>query len=296
MSNSNKIPTLEIKKLDKFHFPDVEWRFYKQHHLFHINRLEDYRPRLSFPLPPHRKTVYDLIFLTQGESIRSKGLNQYKFSENQFFFLPALQLTEHITMSENVKGYFVHFSPTLFSDNISLLNSFQFLNFNTNPIVSIPNHQTKPILNIFERLLEIYQKDESKAASILVWYLMVLLSEVNQNVGKQNVNLKNSAAELTQRFKDVLTQQIYSYHTIKEFAQLLHVSPNHLNKCVKHTLDKTAQSLLNEMLIMEAKSLLKYSNLNISEIAEKLYGSTPSNFARFFKKQTGYSPRDFINQ
>jgi AraC-like DNA-binding protein len=73
----------------------------------------------------------------------------------------------------------------------------------------------------------------------------------------------------------------------------LNVTPNHLNKCVKTTTDKTAQDLLNEMLILEAKSLLKYSNLQIAEIAVKLCNQTPSNFARFFKSQTGISPKEY---
>jgi AraC-like DNA-binding protein len=48
------------------------------------------------------------------------------------------------------------------------------------------------------------------------------------------------------------------------------------------------------MLILEAKSLLKYSNLQIAEIAVKLCNQTPSNFARFFKSQTGVSPKQYL--
>ena len=47
------------------------------------------------------------------------------------------------------------------------------------------------------------------------------------------------------------------------------------------------------MLVLEAKSLIKYSNLNIAEIAVKLSDQTPSNFARFFKKQTGVTPKEY---
>jgi len=178
----------------------------------------------------------------------------------------------------------------------TLQKHFPFLHFNTPPIVTIPKNQVGSLLNIFQRLLELYQKDIFENPSIVIWYLMALFSEVNRHVEKVEITSKNTATFLTQQFKDQLTQHIYVYHTVKEYAQLLHVTPNHLNKCVKSTLGKTAQSLLNEMLIMEAKSLLKYTDLNISEIAEKLCRSTPSNFSRFFKKQTGYTPRDYIQQ
>ncbi len=296
MSKLKQIPTLEIANLDKLHFGDVEWKFSKRHHLFHINRLEDARKKLSFPLPPHRKTVYDLLFLTNGESIRFKGLNKYHFKKNQFFFLPALQITSHESLSENVKGFFIHFSPDLFSDDLRLLRPFAFLHFNTNPIVSIPEKKIAPILNIFERLLTLYEEGVKKDSKLIVWYLMALFAEVDKYAVSQKNETKNAAALITQQFKDALTQHIYSHRTVQAYAQILHVTPNHLNKCIKKTLDKTAQSLLNEMLILEAKSLLKYSNLTISQIAYKLCGSAPSNFSRFFKNQTGISPSEYLSQ
>ena len=80
---------------------------------------------------------------------------------------------------------------------------------------------------------------------------------------------------------------------ILDYADLLNVTPNYLNKCVKTAIDKTAQDLLKEMLILEAKTLIKYSPLNVSEIAIKLCDQTPSNFARFFKNQTGLSPKEY---
>lgn len=296
MNDKKHIPTLEIPKLDEFHFGKVQWRFSKQHHLFHINRLEDARGKLIFPLPPHRKTVYDLLFITRGESTRSKGLTQYTFGQHQFFFLPALQITAHESMSEDIKGFFLHFSPDLFSDNLHFLKPFPFLHFNTNPIVAIPESDTAPVLNIFERLLQVYEGRYQETSGLIRWYLMALFTEVNRHAVIRQSDTKNSATLLTQQFKNALTQHIYTHRTVQEFAGVLHVTPNHLNKCVKKTLNKTAQSLLNEMLILEAKSLLKYSNLTISQIAEKLCRSTPSNFSRFFKSQTGISPKQYTSQ
>jgi len=79
---------------DEFHFretvlvdylPDFE-------HIFHTCRLEDYVDKLSFPLAVHRKVVYDMIFLVEGTSTRSKGLNQHDFHKNEIFFLPFCRL------------------------------------------------------------------------------------------------------------------------------------------------------------------------------------------------------------
>lgn len=296
MAGSKPVPTLEVPKLDEFHFGNIHWQFSKQHHLFHINRLEDARNKMSFPLPPHRKTVYDLLFITRGESVRSKGLNQYHFRANQFFFLPAFQITAHKSMSEDIQGFFLHFAPELLGDTLPLLKPFPFLEFHTHPVVEIPEYAIPPILNIMERLLEIYKQSGPPSVSLITSYLLTLFTEVNQFVEEASQRSGNAATILTQQYKNALTQHIYSLHSVREYANILHVTPNHLNKCVKNTLGKTAQALLNEMLVLEAKSLLKYSDLTISEIAEKLCGSTPSNFSRFFRRETGQSPKHYAHQ
>lgn len=296
MKKENKIPTIEPSKGDEFHFRTVEWpvRLTEQHDLFHINRLEDYRDKMDFPLPPHRKTVHDLIFITKGNSTRSKGLNKHVFKKNQIFFLPRLQITAHEQMSDDVEGFFLHFSPDLITDINQSLKKFSFLNFLNHPIVSISAEEVPFILNIFYRLEKLYLNLKKEDLDLVAQYLFTLLKEVNRYVIKEDApTSKNTAVILTERYKNALTQHIYEIQTVQKYAELLFVTPNHLNKCVKNTLNKTAQALLNEMLILEGKSLLKYSGMSISGIAEKLGNRTPTNFSRFFKSQTGMTPKEY---
>jgi YesN/AraC family two-component response regulator len=74
---------------------------------------------------------------------------------------------------------------------------------------------------------------------------------------------------------------------------MLAITPDHLNKCVKATIGKTSQELLADMIILEAKVLLKQTSLSISEIAFKFSETNPSDFSRFFKNKIGLSPKEF---
>jgi len=201
-------------------------------------------------------------------------------------------------MSKDVKGFYLHFSPKIFDGKEHLLKSFPFLLLHTSPIVNIPADRIAPILNILERLVELFESDDEQQFNLHTWYLLALFEEVNRysNSPQKVEKSRDSAAVLTQQYKEALTEHIFDYRTVQEFANLLHVTPNHLNKCIKKTLNRTAQTLLNDMLVLEAKSLLKYSDLTISQIADSLYRSSPSNFSRFFKNQTGMSPSDYIGQ
>ena len=80
---------------------------------------------------------------------------------------------------------------------------------------------------------------------------------------------------------------------VRDYADMLFVTANYLNKAVKQITGKTALEQLHKMLIMEAKVLLKQGEMNISEVANYLNFEEPSYFARFFKKHTGYTPLDY---
>lgn len=297
MNKENKIPIVESEGMDVLHFGSIDWKLPTPNStaFFHINKIEEYAPKLLFPLPPHRKTVFDLIFLTNGKSIRTKGLNQFEFGKNEFFFLPAYQITTHEYMSKDAEGYFLHFDAVIFK-NLGLekhLNRFSFLQYQSNPIVSVPQELNSTVLNIFRRLEEIYLSKKIEDYSIVVYYLLTMFNEIAEFESKESVFLKNAASIIASKYKEALTEHIYQKQQVSAYAELLNVTPNHLNKSVKKVTGKSAQAILNDMLILEAKSLLKYSDLQIAEVAVRLCNQNPSNFSRFFRSQTGMSPKAF---
>jgi AraC family transcriptional regulator, transcriptional activator of pobA len=265
-------------------------------HLFHINKIEDYRDKIHFPLPPHRKQVYDFLFLTKGMTLRSKALNPYEVKVNTFFFLPAFQITNHEYMSEDTEGYFCHFNFDVFPNHLpqhNILRDFPFLQFIGNPIVEIDDTTTAFLLPIFQRLETEYKKENAANLDIVTVYLLALFTEIKRFYTPSVYTKKNTSLMITQNFKDALSRHIYEKQKVTEYADMLNVSPNHLNKCVKLTTGQSAQDILNEMILLEAKVLLKQTDMQISEIAYKLSQQNHSDFSRFFKAKTGITPKDY---
>lgn len=58
-------------------------------------------------------------------------------------------------------------------------------------------------------------------------------------------------------------------------------------------MEKTPKQLIDEQLIAEAKVLLNEPCLSVTEIAELLNFADQSYLSRFFKKNTGMSPKEF---
>ncbi len=301
---SDIIPTIDITQLESelYEKGGIQKSNFtaNAHHYFHINRVEDYFRMVNFPLPsdlqPRRITVYSFFFLTKGCSSRSSGLDTYDFGENTFFFTPAHQITTHRFVRKDVEGFYCHFNIELLAQKASLKEifaEFPFLDFNSYPLVMV-DEKTRNFVNaLLERLLIEYRADKSCRFDILRMYLLALFTELKPFVEKSKPNSNNAALQITDNFKKALANHISAKFKISEYAELLNISPNHLNKCVKTTTGKSAHDLLNEMLLLEAKVLLKQTSLSVTEIAYKIGKNEVSDFARFFKNQTGLRPSEY---
>ncbi len=294
----NKLAPLKPSELNHHHFGDTEWKmnFGAMHHLFHINRLEDVVDKIKFPLPPHRKTVFDFIFLTEGISTRSKGLQEFTFSKNTFFFLPAFQISTHKMFSADAKGFFCHFDIEIFTNffkNNTFFDSFPFLQYSGEPLISVSESLKNDILNILIRLEKAYYSNEKLNFELIISYLLALFNELKAEKQKPNEAQKNAAEKIMERYKKLLAQHIFETNRVTDYAEMLNVTPDHLNKCIKATIGKTSQELLADMVILEAKVMLRQTDLSISEIAFKFSESNPSDFSRFFKNKTHQTPKAY---
>lgn len=93
-----------------------------------------------------------------------------------------------------------------------------------------------------------------------------------------------------------LVQQNFKRERFLEFyAEALHVTTKHLSRAVKTVTGFSAVDWINRYVILEAKVLLKSTNLSIQQIAVELNFNDQSFFGKYFKKHTGQSPKDFRN-
>lgn len=268
--------------------------------VFHINCIEDYNRVVQLPsewdAQPFRLTVFSFFFLTKGATTRSKGLINYGFGENSFFFLPAYEISTYRLVNENAEGFFCYFNAELLASHYKLkdlLTDFPFLNFNSHPLVTIIPEQREIVLTLLHRLEQEYKKGRACRHDILRAYLMALFAEIKPFATTGSAASKNSAYQITEQYKKALSQYIYEKQKVADYAGMLAVTPNHLNKCVKSVTGQSAHDLLSEMILLEAKVLLKQTSQTVSEIAFQIGRSEVSNFTRFFKSKTGMSPGEY---
>ena len=292
------VPLLNPLALSNHHFPAwTDLAHSPNEHVFHLNRLETHIAHITFPLPPHRKTVHDFIYLTQGGNRRAKGLHEYETGPGTFIFMPAQQITTHHSLTPDAQGYYCHFDMALLTTGFvppAVLEAMPFLQFTGHPLVEVPAEAQPRILHLLQQLEQQAINTDSPAALELARvYLLALFFELKGLASSSAATTvsKTAAVRITQAYKDALAQHIQRLQTVAAYAELLAISPNHLNKCVKIVTGRSAQEALDDMVVLEAKTLLRQTDLSIGEIAYRMGKDEQSSFSRFFKQKTGATPR-----
>lgn len=84
-----------------------------------------------------------------------------------------------------------------------------------------------------------------------------------------------------------------SHLPVDFYAAELGLSATHLNRLVRSVTGRPLTRLLADRLIAEAKRDLVFTNLAVQQIAARLGFQDAAYFSRFFKMQTGLSPRRY---
>ena len=302
-----KNPKITIFSLNAFDdevlSQSLEWKdnFYDTHTVFRINRLEDYLKQTNFihtPLPTPRKTVYNFFLVTNGEIYQDKGLDSHIICKNNFFFCPNATIMTIKSMNSDIQGFYCHFNLDIFNYNFyakEFIEQFPLLNQTSNTIIKIENDSKDFIIQILQRLEKEY-KSKNCSVNFVASCIATLLHEVSRFIEIKPKIKESSASRIAERYKLALGKDIQDKQKISYYADLLSVTPEYLNRCVKATFGKTSRELLDEMILSEAKILLKQSSLNISELAFKIGKQNPSDFIRFFKSKTGFTPKEYRKQ
>jgi len=146
------------------------------------------------------------------------------------------------------------------------------------------------VTNNFERMLELYTTSGLQDSALLQSYLFANFIELNKYYRSSLVTGTPKAVELAEQFRRLLHQHIKEKQLVTDYARLLKVTPNHLNKTMKSVSNKSTTQWINETLITEARILIAQTNKSLLQISDDLGFLDHSYFSRLFKKYEKISP------
>ncbi len=272
---------------------------------FSLMRIEDFARHIAFPIPASRSFHHDFMLLTAGSIRRTYGLESYPIGPalggpTMFSVYRAGDIVSTDACSVDAAGFYGLFNAGYVLatvKNAHALDELGFFQPDASPVLSIDPETEQDWLGQLARMERALQSDRPDGQAYVGSLLYAFLLDVQQQYGqRESARQLSSAAQLTARFRQLLTRHVLTKRTVHDYADLLAVTPNHLNRCVKETTGKPVSALIAEMLLLEAKVLLSQPDLPISEVAYRLSFEDLSYFARFFRKHTGLAPTDYRQQ
>ena len=82
-------------------------------------------------------------------------------------------------------------------------------------------------------------------------------------------------------------------HKVAEYAEMLAVTPKHLNEVIKNTIGVTAKDYIIDRILIEAKRLLLHTDDSVKMIALSIGFSEPLHFNSFFKNKMDMTPLEY---
>jgi AraC family transcriptional activator of pobA len=279
---------VEIYSIEKFHVGESVSSVQYKVEIFDANRH-------FHVIYPHRHDFYEILFLTQGSGIHEIDGIAYPVEPPTIFFLSPGQI-HNLDLSKDVKGFIFLFTSEYYSENKadkdSLLEYPFFYNLsNETPPLHLKNNTEVHIFkSLFENGVQECNTNMSGSSQIVVSLLDLILAYAKRYYPVVQAEKQQKGKLLVKRLKQLVEEKCLENLSIKQYADLLAVTPNHLNETVKLYTGNTASHLIDQKMIMEIKRLLKHTELSIIEISHYFNFIDQSYFSKYFKKHTGSSP------
>ena len=179
-----------------------------------------------------------------------------------------------------------------------LPQQFPFL---VNPLnsqtINFDNRTRQRITKNFEILNQILHIDNQPTdIEIVLAYLNSLLVELNITYfkNKEQTNILNTNLSKFIEFELVVETHLTEQPSINMIAEKLALTTNSLYRIVKEFSGTSTKDFITNRLMIEAQRKLHYSNLSVKELAYELGFNDPDYFSRLFKKCTGKSVSEVL--
>ncbi len=255
---------------------------------------------------PCRFDAYIAILCIAGDAEVVLNLRRYLIKKNTIFFSKPndiIQLEKWKDSEFYVIAFNDNFIRCVNIDYKMLLSAF--LEMRKRPCIEITDEETNSLSETFHNLsedLKLYMATRY-SDEILMTYISLSAYKAFSIVGRHQEasvdnldNLSHRNEDYLNKFMELLGKNFYKERNIGFYASQICVTPKYLTSLIKRVSGKSAGQWIDESIVLEAKHLLKYSNMTVQEIADYLNFPNQSFFAQYFRRQTGMTPSNYKKQ
>ena len=242
---------------------------------------------------------------TEGETSVSFNLHEFRLKKDSMFIFTPKNILQ-VNSQQYFKADVIAISPDFMRRiNIDIKNMMPlFLKFVENPTLALTPEESRSMRGMIAQIERETRGPETHFSFDIVSGLIattiykvgdIMYHYLAEHPEGQN-NSHNRAEEYFKQFTHLLGEHFREERSVGFYARQLCITPKYLTTLIKRISGQSVSEWIDNYVILEAKTLLKYSTMSIQEIAYYLNFPNQSFFGSYFKRNTGMSPSQYKAQ
>ena len=242
---------------------------------------------------------------TEGETSVSFNLHEFRLKKDSMFIFTPKNILQ-VNSQQYFKADVIAISPDFMRRiNIDIKNMVPlFLKFVENPTLALTPEESRSMRGMIAQIERETRGPETHFSFDIVSGLIaatiykvgdIMYHYLAEHPEGQN-NSHNRAEEYFKQFTHLLGEHFREERSVGFYARQLCITPKYLTTLIKRISGQSVSEWIDNYVILEAKTLLKYSTMSIQEIAYYLNFPNQSFFGSYFKRNTGMSPSQYKAQ
>ena len=240
---------------------------------------------------PHKHDFFIINLFEYGKGSHTIDFTEYEVGNSQIHLVFPDQVHQWVIEKETV-GYQLMISRDWFESFLPSLR-FSASYYQNHPVI----HLSKGAFEIFRHEFQAIQK-EIRSDNIF-WEVVQKRSELIGLLVSKSVEgsfkdfERYHSTPIISKFLQLIDEHFKTERSVSFYADKLSISANYLNIVCKKNLNASASSLIQDRILLEAKRLLKVTEMSVKDIVYDLGFYDHASFSKFFKAQTGMTPSQF---
>jgi AraC-like DNA-binding protein len=246
---------------------------------------------------PFKVDAVTAIICLQGTMKGITDMRAYTSHAPCLFIILPEQILQYESLSEDFSGLFIVMSKQFLNDTMTNIRENLPLNLSVrqNPWVPLTGQELNALINYFYMMKDtISVKENPYRIKIAKHLTKAFFYGAGYHLHKLSDKEDKSKQEmLLTKFLTLVQAHYKEQRKLNFYADKLCLTPKHLSKVIKETGGKPANEWINDYVVLEAKALLKSTNMTIQQISDELNFPSQSFFGKYFKRVVGVSPKEY---
>ena len=239
---------------------------------------------------------------TEGETSLTSNLQEFRLKKDSLFIFSPKHILQ-VQSNNRFKAHLIVIAPDFLKRiNIDTKRMMPlFLQFGSLPCMELTHAESQSLPSFISMVEQELKGSETDFSSEIIGGLIAatiykvgdILTHYLTEHPEVDSPIHNRAEEYFRQFTELLGEHYKHERSVGFYARQLCITPKYLTTLIKRISGKSVSEWIDNYVILEAKTLLKYSNMSVQEIAYYLNFPNQSFFGSYFKRNAGMSPSQY---